>query len=56
MTSQQRADALLAAWQLLRHIPADLRLPVIDMLVEIERVKSASRANRPCLPRYSAGT
>lgn len=41
MTSQSRADALLAAWQLLRlqGVAPGLRLPVIDALCEIERSK-----------------
>lgn len=41
MTSQSRADALLTAWQLLRlqGLAPELRLPVIDALCEIERVK-----------------
>lgn len=41
MTSQSHADALLAAWQLLRAqgIAPELRLPVIDALCEIERAR-----------------
>lgn len=41
MTSQSRADAVLAAWQLLRlqGVAPELRLPVIDALCEIERSK-----------------
>lgn len=41
MTSQSRADALLAAWQLLRlqGVAPELRLPVIDALCEIERTR-----------------
>lgn len=42
MTLQSRADALLAAWQLLRAqgVAPELRLPVIDALCEIERAQS----------------
>lgn len=41
MTSQSRADAILATWRLLRAqgIAPELRLPVIDALCEIERAQ-----------------
>lgn len=42
MTSQQRADEYLNLWRLLRlqGVPAQLRLPMIDALAEIERAKA----------------
>lgn len=48
MTSQSRADVLLAAWQLLRlqGIAPGLRLPVIDALCEIERTKTSLERNK----------
>lgn len=39
MTAQSRADAWLAAWQLLRHVPPQLRMALIETLYEIERAK-----------------
>lgn len=49
MTSQSHADALLAAWQLLRAqgLSPELRLPVIDALCEIERVKCDTMSQFP---------
>ena len=51
MTNQERADAYLAAWQLLRHLPPLLRMALIETLCEIERAKAekfAPRANLLC--------
>lgn len=45
-TPQSRADSYLAAWQLLRHLPPELRLPVIDALVEIERARQTPAMTR----------
>lgn len=53
MTSQSRADALLAAWQLLRvrGMAPELRLPMIDVLCEIERVKCDTVPQLPSISR-----
>lgn len=44
MTSQQQADAYLEAWQLLRlqGVAANLRVPIIDTLCEIERARQGN--------------
>ena len=39
MSSQSRADAWLAAWQLLRYLPPLVRMALIETLCEIERGK-----------------